>query len=121
MILSLRFYILLIAANIMSIAAFAQSTTINGEVRNATTGEPVPAVSITVKGSGVGTYTNDKGEFTLLVNNPIPFTITVSSIGYQLQDVSVTSTSKIVSVSLIPESGSCNKNAFKNTGVPGYY
>ena len=78
MIISLRFYIRLIAANIFSMAAFAQSPTINGEVRNATTGEPVPAVSITVKGSGVGTYTNDKGEFTLSVDKPIPFTITVT-------------------------------------------
>ncbi len=104
MISSLRFYILLIAANIISIAALAQSTTINGEVRNATTGEPVPAVSITVKGSGTGTYTNDKGQFKLSVEIPLPFTITVSSIGYQLQDVSVTSASKMVSVSFIPES-----------------
>ena len=40
----------------LSIAAFGQNTIINGTVKNSTSGDGVPAVSVTVKGSGAGTY-----------------------------------------------------------------
>ena len=104
MINSFRFYLLLIAANFFSIIAFGQNTIINGSVKNSATGESVPAVSITVKGSGAGTYTDDKGNFTLQVKTPLPLTIIVSSIGFKLQEIPVTTASAKVSVSLIPES-----------------
>ena len=104
MINSFRFYLLLIAANFFSIIAFGQNTIINGSVKNSATGESVPAVSITVKGSVAGTYTDDKGNFTLQVKTPLPLTIIVSSIGFKLQEVPVTTASAKVSVSLIPES-----------------
>ena len=35
-----KLYLLLIAANIFSIIAFGQNTTINGSVKNSATGEP---------------------------------------------------------------------------------
>jgi outer membrane receptor protein involved in Fe transport len=104
MIKSCRFYILLVTANIFSIIAFGQNTIINGSVKNNTTGEAVPAVSVTVKGSGAGTYTDDKGNFTLEVNQPLPLTIIVSSIGYKLQEVRVIRSSEMINVSLTPES-----------------
>ncbi|KAA9036342.1 TonB-dependent receptor [Ginsengibacter hankyongi] len=104
MIKSSRFYLLLIITNIFSVIAFGQHTIINGSVKNSVTGETVPAVSITVKGSGAGTYTNDKGNFTLEVNTPLPLTIVVSSIGFKLQEVVVTTASELVNVSLTPES-----------------
>ena len=104
MIKSYRFYLLLIITNIFSIIAFGQHTIINGSVKNNVTGETVPAVSITVKGSGAGTYTNDKGNFTLEANTPLPLTIVVSSIGFKLQEVVVTTASEPVNVSLTPES-----------------
>lgn len=104
MIKSSRFYLLLIITNIFSVIAFGQHTIINGSVKNSVTGETVPAVSITVKGSGAGTYTNDKGNFTLEVNTPLPLTIIVSSIGFKLQEVVVTTASAPVNVSLAPES-----------------
>ena len=104
MIKSYRFYLFLIAANFFSIIAFGQNTIINGSVKNSTTGETVPAVSITVKGSGAGTYTDDKGNFTLEVDKPLPLTIIISSIGYKLQEVTVNKASEMVNVSLTPES-----------------
>src|ERR1035437_1954782 len=98
MIKSFKFYIFLIAANIFSIVAFAQNTTIRGEVRNSATGEPVPAVSVTVKSTNAGTYTNDKGNFILSVNKSLPLTLTISSIGFKLQEVSVTSAADMIYV-----------------------
>ncbi|HEY5405961.1 MAG TPA: TonB-dependent receptor [Ginsengibacter sp.] len=99
-----KYFLLLIVANIFSIIAFGQNTTINGSVKNSTSGEPVPAVSITVKGSGAGTYTDDKGNFSLEVKTPLPITIIVSSIGFKLQEVPVTRASEMLTISIAPES-----------------
>ncbi|HVZ95354.1 MAG TPA: TonB-dependent receptor [Chitinophagaceae bacterium] len=89
--------------NIFSVVVFGQNTTLSGSVRNAKTGESVPAVSVTIKGTPLGTYTNDKGEFTLTVSKPLPFTIVISSIGYKPQEVNISDASATVSVSLTPE------------------
>ena len=99
-----RFFTLLITANIFSIIVLAQNTTINGTVKNSTTGEDIPAVSVTVKGSGSGTYTDDKGNFKLSSDKPAPLTLLVSSIGYQLQEVPVPNASSPVNISLVPAS-----------------
>ena len=55
----------IVMANIFSIVAFAQTTVITGNVKNNTTSEVVSAASITLKGSGTGTFTDDKGNFRL--------------------------------------------------------
>jgi len=99
-----KYLLLSIVANIFSIITFGQNTIINGSVKNSATGEPVPAVSITVKGSGAGTYTDDKGNFSLETKVPLPFTIIVSSIGFKLQEVPVKLASQKVNITLSPES-----------------
>lgn len=99
-----RFFTLLILANIFSIIAFAQNTTISGNIKNSGTGDDVPAVSVTVKGSGSGTYTNDKGNFTLSTDAVLPITLVISSIGYELKEVPVSNASSFVNVSLNPAS-----------------
>ena len=104
MIKNFKFYIFLIAANIFSIVAFAQNTTISGAVKNSATGDIVPAVSVTIKGTGAGTYTDDKGDFKITINQPVPLTLIISSIGYQLQEVTVKNSSEFVNVALVPVS-----------------
>ena len=54
-------------ANILTIAAFAQNVTINGNVRNSNTKEGSGAVSVIIKGNEGGTFTDDKGNFRLTV------------------------------------------------------
>ncbi|MEP6951728.1 MAG: TonB-dependent receptor [Ginsengibacter sp.] len=104
MLSSFKFYIFLIAANIFSIVAFAQNNAINGSVKNSATGDIIPAVSVTIKGTGAGTYTDDKGGFKLTTNQPAPLTLVISSIGYQLQEVTVKNSSEFVNVALLPVS-----------------
>lgn len=84
--------------------SFAQNITINGSVKNIVTSEAVSSVSITVKGSGEGTYTNDKGNFSLLINRPLPVTLIISSIGYQPQEIAVSNGSPRLAISLVPQS-----------------
>lgn len=48
---SLRYFAVLLTANIISLFVFAQSTTINGNVKNNVTGDMVSSASVIVKGS----------------------------------------------------------------------
>lgn len=70
----------------ISICSYAQSITIYGNVKNSKTGDPISAVSITIKNTAVGTFTNDKGEFSLKINQPLAITIIASCIGFETQE-----------------------------------
>ncbi|HUZ57286.1 MAG TPA: TonB-dependent receptor [Hanamia sp.] len=93
-----------IIGNLFSIIAVAQGTTIKGNVIDKSTGESIPALSVIVKGTGEGTYTDEKGHFSLDTKSSLPLTLIVSSIGYQEQEITVNDASKIVSVSMEPAS-----------------
>ena len=101
---NVKHFLLLVMATIFSIAAFPQTKIIKGNVTNKITNEGVPAVSITVKGSGEGTYTNENGEFSIDTKSPLPLTLVVSSIGYEEQEVSVKNAVSLVTVLLEPAS-----------------
>jgi outer membrane receptor protein involved in Fe transport len=100
----IRNIIFLTIANVFSIAAFAQGKTIKGNVINKASGESVPAVSVTVKGTGEGTYTDEKGNFSLDIKGSFPDTIIVSSIGYATQHIGVNNSSNFIKVILEPVS-----------------
>jgi outer membrane receptor protein involved in Fe transport len=80
------------------------STTIIGTVRQLATKERVPAVSVVVKGSAAGTFTDDKGNFRLTTSQQPPFVLIFSSIGFETQEVSVSSTSSPIEVTFVPSS-----------------
>lgn len=77
-----------------------QSTTISGNVKSSKSGESVPAVSVIIKGSTVGTFTDDRGNFKFTTVQKPPFTLVFSSIGYANQEVAYTG--QEVSVSFVP-------------------
>ncbi len=86
-------------AMLFTVAAQAQSVTVTGTIRNETSKENVPAVSVTVKGNAsVGTYTNQDGAFSLRVAK-LPVVLVFSSIGYESQEVTVSDAAKPVEVS----------------------
>ena len=88
-------------ANIVTIAAFAQNVTINGNVRNSNSKEGSGAVSVIIKGNEGGTFTDDKGNFRLTVKK-LPVTLLISSVGYELQEVTVSNASSLVQVEFKP-------------------
>ena len=90
-----RYLAAIAIANIISFAAFAQMTTISGTVKNSVTSEVVSAASVTVKGSGAGTFTDDKGNFKLSTTQKFPLTLIISSIGFEMQEVAVNSSSDL--------------------------
>ncbi len=97
------YLVTLLLANILTIAAFAQNVTINGNVRNSNTKEGSGAVSVLMKGGETGTFTDDKGNFRITVKS-LPVTLLISSVGYELQEVTVSSAAGLTQVDLKPSS-----------------
>ena len=62
-------------------AIFAQDIQIKGTVTGADDGEPLPGVSVLVKGTTTGTATTVDGEYTLAV--PSDATLVFSAVGYE--------------------------------------
>ena len=69
-------------AMMVSLASFSQNITLSGNVKNNQTQEVVPAVSVILKGSSSGTFTDEKGNFKLVTTKAPPFTLVISSIGF---------------------------------------
>ncbi len=96
-----RIIMAILVVNILSIAALAQNISITGTVKNKETKEIVSAVSVLVKGTSNGTYTTEEGRFKISVDK-LPVTFVFSSIGFETQEVTVTSAEQPVEVSFIP-------------------
>ncbi len=87
-----------------SVDGNCQTSQVTGSVKNAATGEAVPAASVTVKGGVAGTYTDDKGGFRLQTNDAFPLTLVITSVGFDLQEINVGSSSKVTAITLTPAS-----------------
>ena len=95
------YLVTMLLANILALGAFAQNVTISGNVRNNATAENASAVSVTIKGSDAGTFTDANGHFSISTKS-VPVTLVFSSVGYATQEVTVTNASQKVSVDFVP-------------------
>jgi outer membrane receptor for ferrienterochelin and colicin len=99
---SYRFLAASLIASLLSVASIAQTTvTVSGNVRNSSSKEVVPAVSVTVKGTALGTYTNSNGEFTIKVAK-LPVVLVFSSVNYDTYEVTVTDAAAKIDVDFKP-------------------
>jgi outer membrane receptor protein involved in Fe transport len=80
---------LLLQALLISINSIAQ-TNLEGKVLESSTGEPLVGVSLQVKGKVIGTITDARGQFSLSTTSAPPFSIVISSVGFQTQEIEVT-------------------------------
>ena len=100
----------LLKATLLSIAIFssilasAQSVTVSGNVRNGASKDAAPAVSVTVKGTKIGTFTDDRGNFKLTTTKQPPFILVITSIGFEPQEVTVTNPADIIKIDFKPAS-----------------
>ncbi len=85
----IKLFLLLLVASFTGLALQAQ-VTLFGNVKSKTNSETLAAVSVTVKGTTAGTFTNDKGNFKITVDK-LPVVLVISSIGYEDVEVSVVS------------------------------
>jgi outer membrane receptor for ferrienterochelin and colicin len=98
---SLRFTAACLITALFSIQAFAQTVTISGTVRNSTSKEGVPAVSIIIKGTSTGTYTDDKGAFSFSTSAKLPLTLVFTSVGFESKELEVSSASSALEIDLL--------------------
>ncbi len=77
-----------------------ENATITGQVTDADNDEPLIGVNILVKDKVIGTVTNTDGNFSLTVNESLPITLVVSSVGYGRQEVTVDNQTEDLAISL---------------------
>ncbi|MDX8339550.1 SusC/RagA family TonB-linked outer membrane protein [Draconibacterium sp. IB214405] len=96
-----RFLFTILLMSAVTLFATAQKRTINGVVREQSTNDLLPGVTVLEKGTSNGTVTNVDGEFSLSVEQGA--TLVVSYIGLESKEVVVGSSSTI-EVMLVPSS-----------------
>src|SRR5687768_11775473 len=96
------FSAVLFTALIFSITpAFSQTTSISGNVRDSSTREGIPAVSITVKDGSEGTFTDENGNFQLNLRK-LPAILVFSYQNYEMQEVTVNSADQVLQINFVP-------------------
>ena len=79
---------------------FAQSTTVKGKVID-NNGIPLPGANIIVVGTTTGTITDFDGNYTLVVNQNPPFSIEISSVGFNSITEEVTTNPQTIDITMI--------------------
>src|SRR5450432_1395099 len=79
---------------------FAQTITITGKITSGENKEAVPAASVLLKGGTTGTYSDSHGIFKMAVNHAFPFTLIISSVGYETKEIQVESASATLEIEL---------------------
>ncbi|WP_298411691.1 TonB-dependent receptor, partial [Hydrotalea sp.] len=84
---------------LLYVTAHAQeATTVSGVIKNAINNETVSSVSVTIKGSSTGAYTDEKGYFKFSTSQKPPFTLVISSVGFSNKEVTFSGSPVEVSI-----------------------
>ncbi|MBX3258035.1 MAG: TonB-dependent receptor [Chitinophagaceae bacterium] len=94
----------LIAVMLLASTLLHAQQIIKGTVKNAVTGEAASAVSVTIKHSTEGTYTDDRGRFRIDTKKPFPLVLVISSIGFETKEVELQNSASRVDITVIPAS-----------------
>lgn len=84
---------------LLTVSALAQ-TRVSGKVTDGVTKDGLAGISIAVRGKVVGTITDQKGNFSLTTSTPTPFTLAVSGVGFQAQEIVISGNRTDLSLSL---------------------
>lgn len=106
LVLALKQTFLITLILILVQSVFAQGNNlieISGEVTSQQTNEPLPSVSVQIKGTIAGTTTNEKGQFAIKTKNKFPLTLIFSSIGFATQEFEVKSINSKLAINLVTQ------------------
>jgi outer membrane receptor protein involved in Fe transport len=104
-----------------SSASYAQTVTlieVSGQVTDFEKKQPIPDVSVLIKGTVTGTTTNANGNFKLRTKTKLPFTLVFSSIGFKEQELEVTTLGSNLEVSLATQTVLGNEVVVTASRVP---
>src|SRR5690348_1237906 len=94
-------FFFIIAFFIASHCSAQGATIVTGNVKNSNTKESVPAVSVVIKGSSSqGAFTDDKGNFRFSTSQKPPFTLVVSSVGFETKEVQYSNSGESIEIEL---------------------
>ncbi|WBO86574.1 TonB-dependent receptor [Hymenobacter yonginensis] len=99
----------LVAASATGLHAQEALISVSGTVREKTTGEPLPGVSVIVKGGTTGTLSDGNGQFALKAKLRFPFTLVFNTLGYESRELEIASGSQPISVQLESKAVSMNE------------
>jgi outer membrane receptor protein involved in Fe transport len=102
----LRYGVLASLALFMCTTAFSQTVAlieISGQVVNQEKSEPLPDVSVQIKGSVTGTITDKTGGFLLRTKQKLPFTLVFSSVGFKAQELEVKTLGSKLQVAMVTQ------------------
>jgi outer membrane receptor protein involved in Fe transport len=91
---------MLVMLLVTGVAVHAQSIVVSGTVTDKTTKQPIPGVSVIIKGKTVGSSTDLKGQFSFNTTEKAPFTLVVSYVGFQSQEREITGSASNLSFEL---------------------
>ncbi len=77
--------------------------TVRGVITDDETGERLVGATVVLKETSIGTVTNTDGEFELTVQEPLPFTVLISYVGYVSQELVIDSPGQELNISLNPD------------------
>jgi hypothetical protein len=75
-------------------------TTVSGSVSDSETQEPLPSANVVIQGTNEGTFSDFDGNFTLETDIEPPFSLEISSVGFAVQIIEVTSSNQSVNAQL---------------------
>ena len=89
--LQLHFKLALLATLFFGFVGFSHAQELTGTIVDAESGEPLFGASVVITGTAVGGTADFDGNFKFKPGQQPPFKVTVSYIGYQNQEIEVTS------------------------------
>lgn len=109
-------YILSIILSGVCVLAFSQTQQINGKVAD-TYNHPIVGANIVIKGKITGTVSDTNGNFTLVTSINPPFSLVVSMVGYQKQEIEVSNPGSPVIINLAEASAVMDELVFSASRV----
>ncbi|MEO8583852.1 MAG: TonB-dependent receptor [Flavitalea sp.] len=85
-------------------SAFSQNITLSGNIKNSNSKEVLPSVSVGIKGTSAGIFTDARGNFKIATTKSFPLTLVFSSIGYDSRELLVNDAGTPLQVELTPGS-----------------
>ena len=93
-------------------------TSISGTVTDSNSQEPIPGVNIKVVGKSIGASTDFDGNFSLNVSDEVPFSIEITSVGYQNQILEITDADTELQIVIIENATSLDEVVVSASRTP---
>ena len=86
-----------------SLSAQGEIIAISGTVLEQSSRQPLPGVSISIKGGQAGTLSDESGKFSLKTTLKFPATLVFKIIGYELRELNITNATDPLAIQLEPQ------------------